>query len=75
MIFKCPGQDSRKIKPELIKCTFCGYEVEIFSDELNRACPQCKNNASKKQLPSCVNWCKSAKECIGEEKWKRLKGG
>ncbi len=75
MIFKCPGQDKRKIKPELIKCSSCGYEVEIFSDELNRICPGCRKKVSRQRLPSCVNWCKSAKECIGQEKWNQLKGG
>lgn len=72
MISRCPGQDSRKIKVELIKCHSCGYKLEIFSDETGRVCPKCASRVSKPVLPTCVNWCKSARECIGEEKWKQL---
>jgi predicted Zn-ribbon and HTH transcriptional regulator len=39
---KCPGQDTRKLKVEIVKCKNCGYEVEIFSDEIRRRCPKCK---------------------------------
>ncbi len=24
-------------------------------------------------IPSCISWCKYAKECIGEEKWEKIK--
>jgi hypothetical protein len=71
---KCPGQDSRNLKAELIKCEVCGCQIEIFSDEVKVKCPQCKNLVCKQRLPSCVNWCKAARECIGEERWKQLKG-
>ena len=72
MIFKCPGQDDRNLKTETIKCPACGYKVEIFSDEVKVSCPQCKNLLCRQRLPSCVDWCKFAKECIGEEKFKEL---
>ena len=73
MIFKCPGQDARNIKSESLVCPDCGYKVEIFSDEVKVRCPKCKNLVCKTRLPSCVDWCRSARQCIGEEKWKRLK--
>lgn len=73
MIEKCPGQDKRKVIPESIICSSCGYAAEIFSDELKAMCPRCKNLICKERLPSCVNWCKAARECIGEEKYKQLK--
>jgi len=28
----------------------------------------------KEQVPSCINWCAHAKECLGEERWKQLTG-
>ncbi len=75
MLNKCPGQDDRNIKTEIITCPECGYKVEIFSDEIKVRCPKCKELVCKERLPSCVDWCKAARECIGEEKWKELKGG
>ena len=75
MIDKCPGQDKRNIKAETIACINCGYQAEIFSDEIGLRCPQCKNLVCRDLLPSCVNWCKSARACIGEEKYNQLRGG
>ena len=73
MIFKCPGQDSRNIKSEILTCPDCGYKVEIFSDEIKVKCPKCKIFICRSRLPSCVDWCKGARECVGEEKWQELK--
>ncbi|MCX5700596.1 MAG: phosphohydrolase [Candidatus Omnitrophica bacterium] len=75
MINKCPGQDDRNIKAEPIRCPDCGYTAEIFTDEIKVKCPKCKGFICRSRLPSCVDWCKAARECIGEEKWKQLKGG
>ena len=75
MINKCPGQDDRNIKTEIIICPECGYKVEIFSDEIQVKCSKCKALVCKERLPSCVDWCKAARQCIGEERWKQLKGG
>jgi len=73
MINKCPGQDDRNIKPETIKCPDCGYGIEIFSDEVKVKCPKCKSLACRERLPSCVDWCKYARECVGEERWRQLR--
>ena len=73
MFKQCPGQNSRKAIAENIICVNCGYLAEIFSDELQVKCPQCKYAICKERLPSCVNWCKAARECVGEEKYKQLK--
>jgi hypothetical protein len=75
MMPKCPGQDDRNLKVEILKCPDCGWELEIFSDEINVRCSKCKALVCRERLPSCVDWCKMARECIGEEKWKKLKGG
>jgi hypothetical protein len=69
---KCPGQDVRRIQSESIPCPHCQYKIEFFSDEMKRTCPQCKVTVSKDALPSCVQWCKAARQCIGEERWNKL---
>jgi len=74
MIPKCPGQDDRNIKAQVISCPHCGYDAEIFSDEFKRHCPKCRNTIFKDKLPSCADWCKSARKCIGEDKWRQSKG-
>ncbi len=75
MIDKCPGQDKRNIKSEIIKCFGCGYEIEIFSDEIKVKCPECSVLVCRDRMPSCVDWCKAAYRCIGIDKWQQLKGG
>ena len=74
MTSKCPGQDKRNVKAETLTCAECGYSVEIFSDEVQVRCPKCKNLVCRQRLPSCVDWCKAARECIGEQMWSQLKG-
>jgi predicted Zn-ribbon and HTH transcriptional regulator len=71
MINRCPGQDDRDIKVEDIACPDCGYRIEIFSDEVKVNCPKCKSLACRERLPSCIDWCRFARECIGEERWKK----
>ncbi len=68
MIDKCPGQDSRNIQAETIKCPECGYVLEIFSDEVRARCPDCKRLVKRERLPSCADWCKSAGLCFGRGK-------
>ncbi|MBU1614596.1 phosphohydrolase [bacterium] len=74
MVGKCPGQDSRRLTAALYKCPECGEMVEMFSDELKRRCPKCKAVVHKENVPSCIQWCQSAKECLGEERFKELMG-
>ncbi len=48
---------------ELIRCSKCGYPAEMFSDEIKVKCPKCKSAVSRRKLPSCLDWCKSARQC------------
>ncbi|RKY33083.1 MAG: phosphohydrolase [Candidatus Omnitrophota bacterium] len=73
MTYKCPGQDKRNIEIETIPCQDCGYLLEIFSDEVQIHCPRCKSLVCRDRLPSCIDWCRAARECIDEEKLRRLK--
>jgi DNA-directed RNA polymerase subunit RPC12/RpoP len=69
----CPGSRLlRQPAPELYPCPNCGAEVEIWSDELKRACPKCRKMVLRPGGMSCLEWCKQAKECVGEatyESW------
>ncbi|MGA2774876.1 MAG: hypothetical protein ABSE81_02295 [Candidatus Omnitrophota bacterium] len=73
LINKCPGQDKRNIKIETLSCYNCGYLIEIFSDEIKLKCPSCGIWTARERLSACVDWCASARQCIGEGKWLQLK--
>lgn len=64
MFGKCPGRESKNLKAETIRCG-CGYDIEIFSDEMKRKCPRCGTVVFRTARPSCAKWCKSAAECLG----------
>jgi len=67
MISNCPGsQKFKQPQPETIKCTSCGGEIEIWTDEIKAVCPKCKNTIMREQGASCLDWCRYAKECVGE---------
>jgi hypothetical protein len=72
MNFKCPGSQSfSQPHPECIKCPFCRGEIEIWTDEVKTTCPKCKKEVVRGQLPSCLDWCKYAKECLGDEDYRK----
>ncbi|OGO39754.1 MAG: phosphohydrolase [Chloroflexi bacterium RBG_16_57_8] len=74
MATKCPGQDMRNLRVSLHRCPTCGAEVEIFSDELGVKCRKCGTKVYKEQTPSCIDWCSQAPQCLGEERWRGLRG-
>jgi DNA-directed RNA polymerase subunit RPC12/RpoP len=74
MYSKCPGQDMRNLRVSVYKCQNCGHEVEIFSDEMRVKCPKCGEKVYRDKVPSCIDWCAKAKECLGEERWQELRG-
>ena len=65
----CPGQDSRNLTTSYHPCPACHYAVEFFSDELVRRCPKCKAEVTREQMPTCIQWCQAARECIGAERY------
>lgn len=71
----CPGQDSRNLTVGLYRCPGCGAEVEIFSNEVRVKCYKCGAAVYKEKLPSCIEWCASARECLGERRWRQLHDG
>jgi hypothetical protein len=72
----CPGSNEiKQPKPEDIPCRNCGKPVEIWSDETESKCKECGQINSRILGPSCIDWCAFAKECVGEDKYKKLKTG
>ena len=52
-------------------CPNCGNPIEIFSTDTEVACDKCGFVVYNDKL-SCVQWCKYAKQCVGEETYERL---
>ncbi len=74
MYSRCPGQDISNLRVKLYKCPNCGAEVEIFSDEVNVRCQKCGEKVYSDMSASCIDWCAQARECLGEERWRQLRG-
>lgn len=68
---RCPGQDRRFWKIEDIfnePCPYCGNILEFWKDDVSLSCSKCgKIIRNKKVNLDCALWCKSAKECLGED--------
>ena len=52
-------------------CPNCGNVIELFSIDTEVACDKCGFVAYNDEL-SCVQWCKYAKDCVGEEMYEHL---
>ena len=69
----CPG--SKEVKtpyPEELLCVYCGSRNEIWTDEPDMECKNCKKTINRDLKPSCLEWCPSAKECVGLAKYERI---
>jgi hypothetical protein len=70
----CPGSSEiRNPFPEELRCHYCGHANEIWSDETETQCKDCKKTIGRQMKPTCLDWCPAAKECVGLEKYNRLK--
>ena len=69
----CPGAANISGTPtlEVKKCPECGNEVELFSSDTQRECKNC-GFVVYNDIESCVKWCKSARECVGEVLYEKL---
>ena len=65
MRLRCPGISGQRLTSTILRCSSCGAEVEIFSDESKARCPNCRMPVYKKAAPTCAKWCKAAAECMG----------
>jgi DNA-directed RNA polymerase subunit RPC12/RpoP len=70
----CPGSAFIRT-PELTikKCPECGEEVEVFSNDFSVKCEKCGFTVFNDQQ-SCIDWCKYARDCLGDEVYERLRG-
>ena len=70
----CPGSAFIRTPTLTIKvCPECGTEIEIFSNDSTVDCEKCGFTAYNDQQ-SCIDWCKYARECFGEEVYDKLRG-
>lgn len=69
----CPGAINIKGTPtlEIKECKKCGKSVELFSSENSSVCKNCGFTVYN-NVQSCVLWCESALECVGEEAYNRI---
>nr|WP_321351574.1 hypothetical protein [uncultured Methanoregula sp.] len=72
MLDHCPGAANLRTPTLAIKkCPQCGEDVELFSNDISVACSNC-GFVVYNEIESCVQWCKHAKECVGEEMYNRI---
>ena len=70
MIFEgCQGKPKIEIMDKI--CPQCGHEVEIFSIDTEAKCENCGFVIYNDML-NCVQWCKYAKQCVGEEMYNAM---
>lgn len=70
---KCSGAANiRTPTLKIKKCPECDADIEVFSTDLELKCGKC-GFIIYNELESCIQWCKYAKKCVGEEVYQRLK--
>ena len=71
MIYEgCQGKPRTPTLHEKV-CPQCGQIIELFSIDTEVACDNCGFVAYNDTL-SCVQWCKYAKQCVGEEMYTKM---
>ncbi len=71
MIFSGCQSASRTPTIILKKCPQCGSEIELFSVDTEMACEKCGFVVYNDTL-SCVQWCKYARQCVGDELYEHM---
>ena len=72
MLDHCPGAANLRTPTLSIrKCPRCGEEVEVFSNDVSVTCSSC-GFVVYNDIMTCVQWCTYAKECVGEETYKKI---
>ncbi len=66
----CQGKPRTPTIHEKI-CPRCGGIIELFSIDTQMACEQCGFVAYNDTL-SCVQWCKEARKCVGDEMYEQM---
>ena len=71
MIYTGCQSKSKEITLEEKVCPQCGNIIELFSVDTEVTCDKCGFVAYNDTL-SCVQWCKYAKQCVGEEMYEAM---
>lgn len=72
MLDRCPGSANiRTPTLSIKKCPECGCDVELFSSDAKVACDNC-GFVVYNDISSCIQWCPHARECLGEEQYRKL---
>lgn len=66
----CQGKPRTPTIHEKI-CPRCGSEIEMFSTDTEVVCENCGFVAYNDTL-SCVQWCKYARQCVGDEMYEHM---
>ena len=66
----CQGKPQISIMEK--KCPQCGHEIEIFSVDTEAVCENCGFVIYNHSL-TCVQWCKYARKCFGDQAYENLK--
>ena len=65
----CQGNKGVQIMEKI--CPQCGHEIEIFSIDTEAVCEHCGFKIYNDTL-NCVQWCKYARKCVGDEMYEHL---
>ena len=73
MCFKrCPGSMAfAQPKIEIVRCPHCGDDAEVWTDEAAGKCRKCGRPVCRTVTQSCIDWCKYARDCLGDEGHKK----
>ena len=65
----CQGKPQLKVLEKT--CPNCGHEIEMFSVDTEAKCENCGFTIYN-DLLNCVQWCKYARKCVGDEMYEHM---
>ena len=67
------GCHGKPLKPEIYDkvCQGCGSEIELFTCDTQAVCEHCGFVVYNDTL-SCVQWCKYARQCVGDAMYEQM---
>ena len=71
MIFSGCQSKAKEVTIEERICPQCGNVIEIFSVDTEVVCEKCGFVAYNDKL-SCVQWCKFARQCVGDQMYEKM---
>lgn len=71
MILEGCHSRAKEVTVEERVCPDCGHIVEVFSTDTEVTCEKCGCTIYNEML-SCVEWCKHARECVGDAMYEHM---